>query len=278
MSELGDLLELLHTSDRRWRTFRGAGHEWRHVERLMEAFERQAARETAVTRNGGRAEGPEPVEQEERWALWVGPEPKVRAEFAVGDETITAVLDGDRWWHWSPSDGARTNAADPQDRSSHGTGPGASLLDTAALLPALALEITGRVEFAERPAIAVRATPLPSERDLYVPSGLHGIGSGADEYELLVDAERGVLLRSEARLDGSPFKVVEVNEIAFDDDFPPETFVVELPPGETFESPPDFREVALDRLRPRCRSPCSFRSIRRLRPSPESPSRHRNGE
>lgn len=247
MSELGDLLELLLTSDRRWRTFRATGREWRHTQRLLTAFEREARKRTAVMTYGGRAEGRDPAEQDERWALWIAPQAMVRAEFAVGDETITAVLDGYRWWRWSPSDGARTNAANPQDQSSHGTGPGAALLETASILPGLSFEITGRVEFAGRSAVAVRATPLHSERDQYFPSGLHGIGS-ADEYELLVDAERGVVLRAEARLDGSPFKVVDVTEVAFDEDFPPDTFVLELPPGETFESPPDFRDVPLDRM------------------------------
>jgi hypothetical protein len=34
------------------------------------------------------------------------------------------------------------------------------------------------------------------------------------------------------------------------EDFPPETFVLELPPGESFEPPPDYPEVPLDRLQP----------------------------
>jgi hypothetical protein len=52
--------------------------------------------------------------------------------------------------------------------------PGAAMLETAAILPSLWFEITRRTEGAGRPAIAVRAAPIPSERDLHLPSGLHG--------------------------------------------------------------------------------------------------------
>jgi hypothetical protein len=56
---------------------------------------------------------------------------------------------------------------------------------------------------------------------------------GADEYMLSVDAEQGVLLRTEAR--EQPFKVIEMTEVEFDVDLPPGTFKIDLPNGETFE-------------------------------------------
>jgi hypothetical protein len=42
---------------------------------------------------------------------------------------------------------------------------------------------------------------------------------GADEYEVLVDSERGVLLRCASRLDGEDFDALEVEEIHFDESF-----------------------------------------------------------
>jgi hypothetical protein len=250
VSELGDLLELLHTSDQRWRTVRMAGREWRHEARLLEAFHREAARHRgAVAMMWGHGTGaPKPIEREDRWALWVAPEGRVRAAFSVGEEEIVAVLRGNQWWHWSPSTGGQTNAADPSEGGSHGTGPGAALVETATILPALSFEITGRAEAAGRSALAVRATPVLSERDLHGPSGLHGIGSGADEYRLLVDAERGVLLRAEALLGGEPFRLLELNEVGFDEELPAETFTLELPAGQAFSAPPEYRDVPLDRL------------------------------
>jgi hypothetical protein len=250
VSELGDLLELLHTSDQRWRTVRMAGREWRHEARLLEAFHREAARRrgTVAMMWGHGTGAPKPIDREDRWALWVAPEGRVRAEFSVGEEEIVAVLRGNQWWHWSPSTGGQTNAADPSDGGSHGTGPGAALLETAAILPALTFEITGKAKTARRSALAVRATPVQSERDLPVLSGLHGIGSGADEYRLLLDAERGVLLRAEALLGGEPFRLLELNEVGFDEELPAETFTLDLPPGQAFSAPPEYRDVPLDRL------------------------------
>lgn len=249
MSELGDLLELLHTSDRRWRTVRLVGREWRQEARLLEAFHREVARRRGAVAMFGHGTGaPKPIEREDRWALWVAPKGRVRAEFSVGEDEMVAVLRGNEWWHWSPSTGGQTNAADPTDGGSHGTGPGAALLETAAILPALSFEITGKTEAAGRSALAVRATPVPSERDLHRLSGLHGIGSGADEYRLLVDAERGILLRAQALLGGEAFRLLEMNEVGFDEELPPETFILELPPGQAFSSPPEYRDVPLDRL------------------------------
>jgi len=47
---------------------------------------------------------------------------------------------------------------------------------------------------------------------------------GADEYEAVVDAERGVLLRLASRLEGEDFDALEVEEIFFDEQFPEEVF------------------------------------------------------
>jgi hypothetical protein len=47
---------------------------------------------------------------------------------------------------------------------------------------------------------------------------------GADEYEVVVDAERGVLLRCASRLEGKDFDALEVEEIHFDERFPKDTF------------------------------------------------------
>jgi hypothetical protein len=52
---------------------------------------------------------------------------------------------------------------------------------------------------------------------------------GADDYELVVDAERGAILRLASRLGGRAFDVMEVLEIAFDESFPEGTFALDLP-------------------------------------------------
>ncbi|MDP9410858.1 MAG: hypothetical protein M3P70_10215 [Actinomycetota bacterium] len=52
---------------------------------------------------------------------------------------------------------------------------------------------------------------------------------GADEYEAVVDAERGVLLRCASRLGGKDFDALEVEEIHFDEEFPEEVFTSREP-------------------------------------------------
>ena len=46
-----------------------------------------------------------------------------------------------------------------------------------------------------------------------------------------VDAERGVLLRLESRIEGAPLIVTELLELAFDEDFPADTFTFSSPDG-----------------------------------------------
>jgi hypothetical protein len=54
---------------------------------------------------------------------------------------------------------------------------------------------------------------------------------------LLVDRERGVVLRVAALFEGEEFWVSEFEELVFDEAFPLETFVFEPPPGEEIRGP-----------------------------------------
>jgi hypothetical protein len=65
--------------------------------------------------------------------------------------------------------------------------------------------------------------------------GLHELGVGADDYLISVDAERGVVLRIDARFREQPFTVIEMTEVEFDAELPPETFTIVLPHGERFD-------------------------------------------
>ena len=52
---------------------------------------------------------------------------------------------------------------------------------------------------------------------------------GTTDHLLLVDAEVGTILRVAARLEGREFYIAEVTEIAYDEEFPEDTFRLELP-------------------------------------------------
>jgi hypothetical protein len=68
---------------------------------------------------------------------------------------------------------------------------------------------------------AIRLVGVPEEEWDHFPEPLWW---EADEYEFLVDAERGVLLRCASRLDGEDFDALEVEEIHFDERFTGEVF------------------------------------------------------
>jgi hypothetical protein len=68
----------------------------------------------------------------------------------------------------------------------------------------------------------------------YPPSIFRGFyaPSGTTDHLLLVDAEVGVILRAAARLEDREFYVAEITEIAFNEEFPDDTFRLELPKVE----------------------------------------------
>jgi outer membrane lipoprotein-sorting protein len=250
MSELGDVLELIHTSEQRWRSLRVRGREWRHAALNLEAFMRKVERHRpgsfAVLAASSR-EVEEPEETENTWSLWIQGRDRVRAEFTIGGgDMVTAVVDGETWWSWSPLSGANTN--DGRKNAHTGLGPGIALVRPAVILPAVDLEIRGQTTTLGRLAYEVRAVPASSDDDEESSGLVHGIGSGAETYELLVDAERGVLLRTEVRLHDRPFLVLQVNEVAFDEDLTAETFTLVPPTGEEFETVPESRSLLLDEL------------------------------
>ena len=227
----GELLELMHTSDVRWETLHARGLEWRHLGRSTEAWRRHLPPDKKSVTYSGAAT---PEETTEPWELWFAKPDRIRTKFRMND-TVTAVIKGDWWWSWSETRKARTNRGDTN--SSHGLGPGDVLLNGARALPVLSFDAPEEVTFADRPAIAVRAVPTqvePASED-YSDWVLatHFLGSGADEYRLVVDAERGVLLRTEAQIAGAPFRIVHVDEILFDQTIDDETFV---PPDGDYET------------------------------------------
>jgi outer membrane lipoprotein-sorting protein len=243
MGDLGDVLELLHDAETRWKTLRAVGRQWRHNARASEVFERHFAALEASRPPGAVARltatyAPDesqpsvPDESEDLWRLWIERGGRTRAEFSVGTDTVSVVFDGPTWWSWSPHAGGMTNRG--AANHGHGLGPAAMLIDTAALMGALRLELLGKDKLFGRDVFRVRGITrarLGHESDY----GLHELGVGADDYLVSVDAERGVALRSEARFREQPFRVIEMTEVEFDADLPPETFTVVLPEGEAFE-------------------------------------------
>ena len=97
MSELGDLLELLHGADGRFGTLASRWRCWQHLSRFHAAFTAEHAGSTAVA--GAYATGPpQPSEHEEQARLWVAKPDRIREEHDdVHGHATLAVAVGSTW-------------------------------------------------------------------------------------------------------------------------------------------------------------------------------------
>jgi hypothetical protein len=158
-------------------------------------------------------------ERPDRWRQEIEP-----AAHSTGTEY--RVSDGREFWHFHPERGARHTVAaqgawGPEFEISHVFDPSVPHLE----LGELELEVAGRTLVAGREATVVEAVK-PGGWGNHLPEPLWW---GADDYELAVDDERGVLLRLASRLAGRAFDVTEVLEVSFDEAFPEGTFALDLP-------------------------------------------------
>lgn len=247
MPDLADVVALLQAPEPRCRTLQVVGREWRHHALLHEAFMAATPPGALVATMARASGGPEPEEGEETWRWWSQAPESTRVEFAFGVETLTAWFRGTTWWSWSPSQGARTNEG--HEDMGHGKGPGEILVSPAPLAQVLDLGPLGRHTFLDRQAYRLRARPLSRGRARNLADAtLHSLGRGADEYDLVVDAERGFLLRAAAKLNRKPFRVLEMTEVVVDGDLPAGVFMPQAPEHEPFEYFEPTRRLSLEEL------------------------------
>lgn len=233
-----ELQRLMRGAHERFVTARATIREWRDERVADEVRERLAETEahrrifsTPETRRDNIPQ--DQMEFEQTWRVWHERPNRWRQEIEPSDGSGTEyeVVDGNAFWSYSPRDGARHAIVQggqfgPKFEIAHVFDPGVSHLE----LDALELRSAGRTQVAGREAIRVQAVK-PGGWD-YPPEPLWW---GADDYELLVDAERGVILSLASRIDGRAFDVTEVLTAAFDEAFPKDTFVLQLP-GVSFDA------------------------------------------
>jgi hypothetical protein len=220
-----DVAELMRSARRSFDSLHIEGHEWRHHERLHDAFMRGVRPGATLAFATGPGADPE---SDEPWRVWIDARGRMRVEFFVGAELVTAVIDGDTWWSWSPSRGGQTNGG--RTNYTHGTGPSEALVNPGELPAALDLGEPKPAEHLGRPAYAVIATPVAPPEFGPPSMAQHSIGSGATDYELVVDAATGLVLRSEARLNGNPFRVIEATTLEIDTPLDDTLFTLEPNP------------------------------------------------
>jgi hypothetical protein len=101
-----------------------------------------------------------------------------------------------------------------------------SICGISSELALLELRVEGQVTWAGRDAVRLVGVPGAEWDWEWDPDPLSW---GADEYEVVVDAECGVLLRCASRLRGEDFEALEVEEIYFDEQFSEEVFTLREP-------------------------------------------------
>lgn len=232
------VLELIFGAKERYRTARATIREWRDGKIVSEVRERFHASAPYRRTFGHEPGDPTPSRYEtedfERiWRVWhERPDCwRQEAELPDGSGTEYRVIDGRSFWSYSPRDGAHaaTTASGtfgPEFEIAYVFDPESGAPD----LYYLEMRVVGRIRHAGREALRVEAT-MSSEWE-YPPEPLWW---GADDYELVVDAERGVILRLASRLEGRAFDVTEVLDVGFDETFPESMFALDLP-GVQFET------------------------------------------
>jgi outer membrane lipoprotein-sorting protein len=235
VSELGDLLVLMHGARGRLETVRATVRMWNHVARTHEAMTRHG---TVVTYGPASEE----VERECTIRVWLAPPDRAREET---DGERYSVRRGRLWWSYDPINGARSNEDRP-DAGSGGTGEEVWwLVDPAPMIGLLDYDGFGRGQRAGRETIEVRAVPRAVGEGDHWPL-VRLTGEGADELRLSIDAEQGALLRIEMRLGGHPYAIYEVLDVAFGERFADDVFEFAPPPGEEIRAVGDEFHVRRD--------------------------------
>jgi hypothetical protein len=231
VTDVSDLLALISRASDSFRTLRATIRCSRDEEQYMEAWDRHWERQSqeggalSFVLVGDDGDEPSPATSAATIRLRIEQPARFREEYegAWGDQL--AVSDGQTLWRRVPRLGVLREDASEAAGSLFAP----LLIDPAPLLPGLELDLLGEAQQAGRRAHRVRGLPT---RVFW--HDLFGLAPGADEYMLLIDAERGILLRAAALLDG--------DEVAFDEDLPPERFVLELAPGERIRTHEDLAE------------------------------------
>ncbi|MGH2988999.1 MAG: hypothetical protein ACRDMY_03885 [Gaiellaceae bacterium] len=253
MSDLGDLLELLHSARGRYRTVRGVLRQRSNLHDSERAHERweEAMHEAGKSVGTSYAmlvfEDGTPSRSEGRHELvvrfWSEPPARMREEttgVAPQDHEHVLVRDGGRWWSYSPHWGAVSNVAAGAEAEEVTAGGGElwpALLDPSGWIPVFDFEVEGEVELMGRSAVRVQAIGRGASCSDDLPFVRTQLPLGADEYRLDVDRERGVVLRAAALLDGEEFWISAFEELVFDEKLPRETFAFEPPPGVEVREP-----------------------------------------
>lgn len=236
VSELGDLLELLHDAPHGVRTLQAVITTESDAALTMRAWQRGFEESGATMYAAVEVHGDDTAgngdRAEESTSIWIdlGRE-HAREERAGVRESLAVSRDG-RWWRWDPDNGPITDRYEDvgtdvaQDRR--------WIMGGLKLLAPLRLTVQGHDTVASRRTIRCRAERRPSRagehnRDEW---DLHTLPAfGAERYEIDVDQETGLLLRVAGYFEDRLFSETTVMEIALNGELADELFEFASPDG-----------------------------------------------
>src|SRR5436190_7726206 len=222
--ELPALLELLYSATDRSRTVCATVHRVN-----------DQARELDLLKARGLYRDPPQIPPEEGWwdqpsrvrvieattRLWAARPHRLRWETTftkdgMNERTSVGVKDHELYWQRLGDGQVDTN----EGRAAESTMTTAEelLLDPSPLLGTYMFEIRGSTSLLDREGCSVAASRRYGAHT-------HAFGPLSDELALVVDEQRGVLLRAAVAVDGEELSYSEMREIAFDEDVARDLFL-----------------------------------------------------
>lgn len=200
----------------------------REAERTARRGGRRSIQIMSASTSGADAEPPDLYQELQRF--WWRPPDQSREETEASPpgRSRTTVRNGELWWTYSPESGAISNVdLEDDERARHSAGSGERfepLLDPSPLLALL--EFGEVVDEATRYRVRTRPREAPEQLDWR----FHGL-AGADEVELEVDRETGVVWRMRVLFHGEEIWSSSFDELVLNEPLPDDVFVFVPPPG-----------------------------------------------
>jgi hypothetical protein len=223
MSELGQLLELLHDAHRRLGTFEGEYRDWTRPRPSLEVIIERSEVD-GRQRMQWRGAGPFPVATATERRIWLQRPDSLRIEIVSGTKLVRfGVLTQARWWRWDAVHGSDMGTA-PVDASDGWSVPpllSPPLLEPVRLLAPLRLQPSGRGTRAGREVVCARGSPRQPART-----------AQALAFELEFDAQHGTMLRCAALEKDQLVSVSEAVEVRYGSHVDKQRFVFVSPDGK----------------------------------------------
>lgn len=168
-----------------------------------------------------------------QWNVWFAKPSFWRYENKrLNKKPSVSVINGNSWWYYAddqlytnvlPSQGVYVTKEVPLSdnftRIEHAI-QDMPFLDPSFLLSSHILSVQSGTIYAGREALRVRGVPRRGREPAWDPM----FWGAADEYDFLVDKEKGILLRYSAKLGEQEYAIATVDKILFDQSIPMELF------------------------------------------------------